>query len=105
MPGERYGVQLTRKAEKDLDGYRGLTARVVDELLVLEEDPTRGHTLTGSLRGCRALEFSLPDGAHRAAYEILNHEHICLVFMVGPHENFYREAERRAAALRKAGEF
>jgi len=31
-------------------------------------------------------------------------ESFCLVFMVGPLENFYREAERRLKALRRSGE-
>ena len=80
----------------------------------LKTDPRAGHTLTGALQGARALEFSMPGGQYRAAYVIQEDvpkqddpdetESICLVFMVGPHENFYREAERRLKALRGSGE-
>ena len=45
--------------------------------------------------------FSLPGGAHRAVYTVLEEEHVCLVFLIGPHEGIYRKAERRFAALRR----
>lgn len=114
MPTDPFEVQQTRQAEKDLLRLRAWTTRATNELMSLETDPYRGHTLTGSLQGARALEFSLPGGQYRAAYVIQenvpkednpNETHsVCLVFMVGPHENFYREAERRLKALRKIGE-
>lgn len=74
-------------------------------LSVLEQDPYAGHALTGSLRGARSFEFSLPGGAYRAAYVVLEEagEPICLVFLVGPHEGFYQKAERRPEALRRLG--
>ena len=72
-------------------------------LAALEADPSRGHLLRGSLLGARSLEFSLPSGAHRAAYFVLTEDHTCLIFAVGHHENFYAEAERRCRALRKSG--
>ncbi|MCL4515738.1 MAG: type II toxin-antitoxin system RelE/ParE family toxin [Firmicutes bacterium] len=68
---------------------------MVDELFTLENNPTAGHELKGSMRGARALGFSLPGGEYRAAYVILTEERVCLVFMVGPHEGFYEEAKRR----------
>ena len=69
----------------------------------LEDDPLRGHPLTGSLKGARSLDFSLKGGAYRAVYSVLDAERTCLVFIVGPHENIYQKAERRAAALKRAG--
>jgi mRNA-degrading endonuclease RelE of RelBE toxin-antitoxin system len=42
-------------------------------------------------------------GAYRAVYVVLEEHHTCLVFIVGPHENTYDKAERRLAALRRAG--
>ncbi len=50
------------------------------------------------------MEFSLPGGAFRAAYIVREAEKVCLVFLVGPHENFYEKAERRYRALKKCGE-
>jgi len=76
---------------------------IVRELLSLEEDPSKGHLLTGSLRGARALEISLGGVAYRAAYVVLKDKPVCLIFMVGPHEGFYAKAERRAKTLRQSG--
>jgi hypothetical protein len=95
-------VELTAPAEKDLRALRAHRARVVRELLVLERDPHAGVPKAGSLRGVRALGFSLPGGEYRAAY--IPHPHkpnVCLVFIIGSHENFYAKAEQRLRALRK----
>jgi len=99
----RFVVELTRCAEKDIVRYRGFTPRVTRELLGLEADPFLGHTLRGSLKTVRSLEFSLPDGQHRAAYVVVDEKHLCLVFLVAPHENFYEKAERRFIALNRTG--
>lgn len=96
-----FELRLTRNAEKDLLGLRGLTERATKEVLVLKQDPYKGHPLKGSLRGVRALEFSLEGVAYRAAYVVLEEERVCLVFMVSPHEGFCRKAARRAKALRR----
>lgn len=99
---ERFEVELTDQAEKDLKRLRPWTDQAVQALLQLESNPHRGHTLAGSLRGARSLEFSLKGGGqYRAVYLVLDDEKVCLVFIVGPHENIYEKAERRVAALRK----
>lgn len=100
-----FELHLTRNAQKDLLRLRGLTERATQEVLVLKQDPYRGHLLKGSLLGVRALEFSLEGVAYRAAYVVLEQELVCLVFMVGPHEGFYQKAERRAKALRRQRAF
>jgi hypothetical protein len=91
---------LTRNAEKDILGLRELTAQATIELLALKQEPLKGHPLHGSLRGTRALDFSLKGVAYRAAYMVLAEEQVCLVFMIGPHEGFYQKAEQRAKGLR-----
>jgi mRNA-degrading endonuclease RelE of RelBE toxin-antitoxin system len=60
MASNRFDVQLTREAEKDLKRLQAHTGRVTRAILKLEDDPFLGHPLTGSLKGTRALEFSLP---------------------------------------------
>ena len=101
-PAGRFAVELTRQAEKDLAGLRQWESQVIQELLRLEDDPHAGHTLTGSLRGARALEFNLRgSGAYRAVYRVLEADRVCLVFLIGPHENIYRLAERRLKAARR----
>jgi mRNA-degrading endonuclease RelE of RelBE toxin-antitoxin system len=91
---DQYIVELTRQAENDLKDLRPWTKQAIAEILRLEEEPRRGHTLTGSLRGARALEFTLKgSGAYRAVYTILDEDRVCLVFIVGPHENIYDEAQ------------
>jgi len=54
---ERYRVELTRAAEKDLRDLRSYIGRVMRALAQLEGEPRKGHTLTGSLRGVRSLHF------------------------------------------------
>ena len=103
MASNRFDVQLTREAEKDLKRLQAHTGRVTRAILKLEDDPFLGHPLTGSLKGTRALEFSLPgSGVYRAVYVVNDDNHVCLVFIVGPHENIYVRAERRVKALRRA---
>lgn len=98
-----FELHLTRNAQKDLIGLRGLAEKAASELQALKQDPYKGHPLKGSLRGVRSLEFSLKGVAYRAAYVVLEEEKVCLVFMGGPHEGFYEKAERRARALRRQG--
>lgn len=101
MPSDRTDVQLTSSAQKDLKKLRHDMERVVRELRKLEDDPLSGHTLEGSLRGARSFEFSLKgDGAYRAIY-IFHDETVCIIFIIGPHENIYKKAQRRYEALRR----
>lgn len=91
-------VELTRPALKDLkDLLHEMHRRARAALERLTENPSAGHTLTGSLRGVRSLEFSGPGGAYRAAYVV--NDNRCIVFMVGPHKGFYAKAERRAKTV------
>lgn len=103
MPSDRFDVELTEAAVKDLRRLRSSMERVTQSLASLENDPHRGHPLTGNLGGVRSLEFSLPGGAYRAAYVVLETEKVCVVFQVGPHEGFYAKAARRYTALKKSG--
>jgi mRNA-degrading endonuclease RelE of RelBE toxin-antitoxin system len=104
MPTERFSVELTREAERDLKRLRPWTEQALRTILRLEENLNLGHPLTGSLKGARSLEFSLRgSGVFRALYVVLDDNQSCLVFMVGPHENIYDKAERRVAALKRAG--
>jgi hypothetical protein len=92
MTNDPFTVELTRTAEKDRNDLRPHIQRVNEELLRLEDDLYAGHSLSGNLRNVRSLEFSLPGGAYRAAYIVLEAERACLVFMVAAHEGFYDEA-------------
>jgi mRNA interferase RelE/StbE len=100
-----YDVQLTRQAQKDIKAHRGHAARIDSALSELARNPELGHVLKGSLRGARSLEFNVKGaGAFRAIYLVFELERVCLVFIVGPHENIYARAERRAKELiRKSG--
>jgi hypothetical protein len=70
----------------------------------LEENPLAGHILRGTLYSLRSLEFTVKgSGAFRAVYGVLDADAVCLVVIVGPHENIYDRAERRVEALRAAG--
>jgi mRNA-degrading endonuclease RelE of RelBE toxin-antitoxin system len=103
MTEEPFAVHLTRPAEKDLADLKTYRRRTEEELLALEDDPTAGKALKGSLAGVRSLDFSLPGGEYRAAYVVHGELRVCLVFIIGPREGFYEKAERRYAALKKQG--
>lgn len=106
MTNRRYRVELVRDAEKDLKRLRPWTFQATRALLRLEEDPYAGHPLTGILRGTRALEFNLKgSGAYRAVYTVLANDLVCVVLIVGSHENIYERAERRYHAwLNRVGD-
>lgn len=106
MPSDLYAVELTRLAEKDLDALAKKNAaahgEAVRALSQLEQNPEAGHTLAGSLKGCQSLDFSVQgSGQYRAVYIVAAPARICVVFIIGPHENIYRTAERRARAARR----
>jgi hypothetical protein len=94
---------LTRKADKDFSHLGKVEMlKAAQALATLKIEPYAGHYLTGSLRGARSLEFSAPGGAYRAAYVVREGQKRCVVFLVGSHEGFYKEAERRYEALKKS---
>jgi len=100
---DRHEVEILPKAEKDLKSLKQNQAQATREILKLEANPRLGHTLTVSLRGTHSLEFNLKGGgAYRAVYTILDDHRLCVVFLVGSHENIYMEAERRWAAVKKS---
>jgi len=76
---------------------------VVNEILELKTNPRKGHMLSGSLYGVRSLAFYLKGVSYRVAYIVLENEKICLVFMIGPHEGFYKKAQRRVKSIRRSG--
>ena len=104
MPSDGYVVRFTRHAEKDLRGLQAWENDVLRHIRQLEDNPHTGHTLVGTLKGCRSLAFNLKgSGAFRSVYYVLSEDRVRIVFLIASHENVYREAERRVAALRKAG--
>jgi len=101
LRGGCHKIELTQHALKDLDRLKEQSAKVLKALSALKEKPHLGHMLKGSLKGVRSLKFNINGVAYRAAYIVLEKERTCLIFMVGPHEGFYKEAERRAKSVTK----
>lgn len=88
--------------EKDLKSFRSVQGDLLRKLAVLERNPDAGEELSGNLRGAWSLKFSLRGmGECRVAYNKLPDNRICLLFLIGPRENFYREALRRFEALQR----
>ena len=107
MASSGYTVEFTRLARKDLEALKSKNAAAHDEavkvLAALEDDSQAGHTLTGSLKGCRSLDFSVKgSGQYRAVYIEVDKDRVCVVFIVATHENIYREASKRVAAVRSS---
>jgi len=94
-------VELTKLAERDLKALWKISGEVIEHLKILRNNPEKGHPLTGSLQGARSLEFSLKgSGQFRAAYVYIIKDSNVTVFMVGPHENFYKLALKRASLVK-----
>ena len=103
-PTKRYRVELTDGAKKDLKKLRQHREQIGEALGRLEENPLAGHSLQGTLYRLRSLEFTVRgSGAFRAVYGVIEPDGVCLVVIVGPHENICDRAERRVEALRAAG--
>ena len=81
---------ITKAVEEDLKDFGSYRQKVIQELLILESNPY-------------SLEFSLPGGACRSIYKVKNDKQICLVVIVGYHENIYEKAQRRVEYLIKNG--
>jgi hypothetical protein len=93
---DRYRVELTTAAQKDLKGHRHASVPIFDALARLEFDPESGHPLSGDLSGIRSLDISVKgSGAFRAAFEVDGLEKVCRVVAIGPREGFYERLRRR----------
>lgn len=99
MTSDAYTIILLPQAEKDLKRLRGLASRALAAIRRLAAEPYAGHTLAGSLKGARSLEFSMPGGAYRAVYVVDEAAYECIVLVVGAHEGIYARAERRMRAI------
>ncbi|MDH7479375.1 MAG: type II toxin-antitoxin system RelE/ParE family toxin [Syntrophomonadaceae bacterium] len=97
---KRFSVEITKGVEKDLDDLAPYREQAVRSLLSLENNPQAGHALHGKLKEYRSLEFSLPSGVCRAIYKVLKGKRVCLIVVVGLHENIYDRAERRVKSLK-----
>ncbi|PKL42323.1 MAG: hypothetical protein CVV41_14370 [Candidatus Riflebacteria bacterium HGW-Riflebacteria-1] len=94
-------VELTKLAERDLKALWKISSEVIEHLKILRNNPEKGHPLSGSLQGARSLEFSLKgSGQYRAVYVYIIKDSNVTVFMVGPHENFYKQAQKRAGLVK-----
>lgn len=95
---------MTDGAKKDLKKLRQHREQIGEALGRLETHPFAGHVLKGTLHNLRALEFTvMGSGAFRAVYGVHEPDAVCLIVIVGPHENIDDRAERRVEALRAAG--
>ena len=101
MSQETYKVILDPVVQKDLKALKRVQGQVFDAILELETNPKKGHELKANLQGVRALEFSIKgSGQYRAAYLLLEEQKTCIVFAVGPHENFYAAAAKKAKLIK-----
>lgn len=74
-------------------------------LAKIEVNADAGHPLSGALRGLRSLDFNVKgSGAFRAVYGVVDDDTVCVIVIVGPHENIYDKAERRMRAMLASGD-
>lgn len=101
MSQETYKVILDPVVQKDLKALKRVQEQVLDAILELETNPKKGHELKANLKGIRSLEFTIKgSGQYRAAYLLIEEQKICIVFAVGPHENFYDAAAKKARLIK-----
>ena len=95
----QYQIVLHPEAVKDLLKLdKPVQLKAKSTIAKLKIDPTAGQTLHGRLKGFRSLEFTAQGGTYRAVYRI--QEDTCVVFIIGAHENIYKQAERRVKQLK-----
>ncbi|MDQ3694500.1 MAG: type II toxin-antitoxin system RelE/ParE family toxin [Chloroflexota bacterium] len=91
-------LEITPEALAQIDDLRPWQGQALRKLGELEANPLKGERLKGTLEHSRSLHFSLKGGGqYRAAY--LFEGDVCIVYFVGPRENFYKRVERRARDL------
>ncbi len=99
----RWEIVTHRIARKDLRPFRHVLDDLEAKIEVLETRPEAGDELDGSLKGVRALKFSLKGvGECRVAYFRLTPDRICLLFLIASRENVSAEATRRLQAIRNS---
>ena len=100
----RYKVEVTKAAEKDLDDLKHLRQEAVNKLLELENNPAdKTSSLSGILKGLKSYKFNLNDGAYRAILKIYEGDSVCLLILIGPRENLYKQVARKVKSLKKQG--
>lgn len=96
----KYELEFTTQAKKDVKRLdKGIQAKFMKEIAKLRDDPYIGSPLKGNLRDFYSLHISLSGGEYRAAYIIDEGNRLVIVAIVGPRENFYDQARRRADAI------
>lgn len=97
-------MEVTKAAEEDLDDLKHLRQEAVNKLLELENNPAdKISSLSGILKGLKSYKFNLPDGDYRAILKIYKDDSVCLLILIGPRENLYKQAARRVKSLKKQG--
>ena len=71
---------------------RPLQLSIEDEIEKIIENPAMGETKKGDLRECRVHKFTFKKQKLLIAYKVFTNE--ILFYMVGPHENFYRNLKK-----------
>ena len=71
---------------------RPLQLSIEDEIEIIIEDPSMGETKKGDLQGYRVHKFTFKKRRFLVAYRILETE--IIFYMVGSHENFYRNLKK-----------
>jgi hypothetical protein len=104
MDRSGFRVEVTRAAEKDLRALSDTLALAVQMLATLESGPGSRRSTAGERPSGKGAPLNRGRREFRTAYVVLPEAQVCLVFLVGTPENFYREVARRLAAAELAVE-
>jgi len=84
MTDEPFRVQITRRAQKDIDTLTPKLKKKLREILInrIAVDPFDGKKLVGDLKGCLSVRLTLKD---RVVYSIDEGNHIVNVLRARTH--------------------
>lgn len=90
-----YEIKIESKTRKIIKKLPRKLQEIIDaEIGEIRENPLIGEAKTGDLSGIRVHKFKFFTLSILIAYEIDRERNQITIYLIGPHENFYRDLKR-----------